>query len=46
MGRAVEARGQGTFKEAFVLEWQPELALELIHAGRWGTTVAAAAAAG
>ncbi len=26
-------------------EWFPELALELIHAGRWGTTVHAAAAA-
>ena len=35
----------GTFKEAFRLEWQPELALDLIHAGRWGTTVEAAAAA-
>jgi len=37
--------GLGTFKEAFRLEWQPELALELIHAGRYGTTVEAAAAA-
>ena len=35
----------GTFKEAFRLEWQPALALDLIHAGRWGTTVEAAAAA-
>ena len=36
---------RGTFKEAFRLEWQPALALDLIHAGRWGTTVEAAAAA-
>lgn len=44
-GARVAARGQGTFKEAFRLEWYPELELELIHAGRWGTTVAAAAEA-
>ena len=44
-GSLVESRGQGTFKESFRLEWYPELALELIHAGRWGTTVAAAAEA-
>ena len=44
-GEPVEARGLGTFKEAFVLEWQPALELELIHAGRWGTTVQTAAAA-
>ena len=37
--------GLGTFKEAFELEWHPGLALDLIHAGRWGTTVEAAAAA-
>jgi len=44
-GSPIESRGQGTFKEAFRLEWYPELALDLIHAGRWGTTVHAAAAA-
>ena len=38
-GAPIASRGQGTFKEAFRLEWYPELALELIHAGRWGTTV-------
>jgi hypothetical protein len=37
--------GLGTFKEAFRLKWQPGLAVDLIHAGRWGTTVEAAAAA-
>jgi hypothetical protein len=43
-GAPVASRGQGTFKEAFRLEWYPELALDLIHAGRWGTTVEVAAA--
>jgi hypothetical protein len=43
-GTPVEVRSaRGTFREAFRLEWRPELALDLIHAGRWGTTVAAAA---
>ena len=47
MGRRPRTRAAalGTFKEAFRLEWQPALALDLIHAGRWGTTVEAAAAA-
>jgi hypothetical protein len=45
-GQPVEVSGaRGTFREAFRLEWQPELALDLIHAGRWGTTVADAALA-
>lgn len=44
-GEPVEARGLGTFKEAWRLEWQPSLAVDLIHAGRWGTTVEAAAGA-
>lgn len=44
-GEPVEARGLGTFKEAWRLEWQPSLAVDLIHAGRWGTTVEAAAEA-
>jgi len=44
-GTRVASRGLGTFKETFRLEWYPELDLELIHAGRWGTTVAAAAQA-
>src|SRR6185503_8997405 len=44
-GSPTASRGQGTFKESFHLEWYPELALALIHAGRWGTTVDAAATA-
>src|SRR4051794_23515872 len=45
-GRPAGVSGaRGTFREAFRLEWRPELALDLIHAGRWGTTVEAAARA-
>ena len=37
LGRApADARGTGTFKEAWRLEWQPELALALIDAGPLG----------
>ncbi|MCU1433692.1 MAG: hypothetical protein JWR71_417 [Pseudarthrobacter sp.] len=38
-------RTTGTFKEAWTLRWQPELAVAVVEAGRYGTTVAAAAAA-
>ncbi|MDR6417085.1 DUF5682 family protein [Pseudarthrobacter sulfonivorans] len=38
-------RTTGTFKEAWTLLWQPELAVAVVDAGRYGTTVAAAAAA-
>jgi hypothetical protein len=38
-------RTTGTFKEAWTLSWQPELAVAVVEAGRYGTTVAAAAAA-
>ncbi len=34
---------QGTFHEDWLLRWQPELALAVIEAGRWGNTVAEAA---
>ena len=34
----------GTFKEAWELEWRPELAVAVIEAGLFGTTVASAAA--
>lgn len=39
------ARGKGTFKEAWRLQWKPEFAIKLIEAGAWGNTVAQAAAA-
>lgn len=35
----------GTFKEAWVLEWRPELAVTVIEASLYGTTVESAAAA-
>src|SRR3954468_10956945 len=35
----VEARGLGTFKEAFRLDCHPGRAVALIHAGRWGPPV-------
>lgn len=38
-------RTTGTFKEAWTLLWRPELALSLVEASRYGTTVASAAAA-
>ncbi|MFI0739618.1 DUF5682 family protein [Streptomyces sp. NPDC021100] len=37
--------GLGTFREAWRLSWQPELAVRLAEAGVWGTTVEAAATA-
>ena len=37
--------GKGTFKEAWKLEWKPELSLAIIEAGRWGNTLTDAAAA-
>jgi hypothetical protein len=45
-GTEADAGGTtGTFKEAWELEWHPELAVAVIEAGLFGTTVAAAAAA-
>jgi hypothetical protein len=38
-------RTTGTFKEAWVLEWRPELALDVLDAGLHGTTVESAATA-
>ncbi|MGY3087231.1 hypothetical protein ACVWYF_000257 [Hymenobacter sp. UYAg731] len=35
---------RGTFHEMWTLEWEPEMALAVIEAGRWGNTVLAAAA--
>lgn len=39
-----EVAGTGTFKEAWTLAWRPELAVRLIEASVWGTTIPAAAA--
>ena len=38
-------RTTGTFKESWTLQWRPELAVDLVEAGVWGTTIAAAASA-
>lgn len=37
-------RTTGTFKESWTLEWRPELAVDLVEASIWGTTIAVAAA--
>ena len=38
-------RSTGTFREAWSLRWQPELAVAVVAASLWGTTVASAASA-
>lgn len=38
-------RGTGTFHETWTLQWRPELAVEIIDAALWGTTVESAATA-
>lgn len=42
---AETGRTTGTFKEAWTLRWQPELAVAVVEASRYGTTLEAAAAA-
>ncbi len=42
-GTPLEESGLGTFKESWVVQWQPEFALALIDASTWGSTVEAAA---
>ncbi len=44
-GTVTVARGEGTFKEAWRLRWQPEYLVSLIERARYGTTVQAAASA-
>lgn len=46
-GTATEdtVQSTGTFRETWALRWRPELAVAIIDAAQWGTTVAAAAAA-
>ena len=38
-------RGAGTFHETWTLRWRPELAVDIIDAAVWGTTVESAATA-
>lgn len=40
-----EVAGRGTFRETWQSSWRPELALALIEAAGWGTTVQSAATA-
>ncbi len=40
-----EVRNTGTFRETWSLQWQPELAIAVIEASRWGTTIESAAEA-
>jgi hypothetical protein len=42
---ADRVRGAGTFHETWSLRWRPELAVTVIDAAPWGTTVATAASA-
>jgi hypothetical protein len=42
---ADQVRGSGTFHETWTLRWRPELAVAVIDAARWGTTIATAAVA-
>ncbi|GIE88763.1 DUF5682 family protein [Actinoplanes regularis] len=42
---ATGRRGTGTFREEWVLRWQPEFAVRLVEGSMWGTTVAGAATA-
>jgi hypothetical protein len=45
-GRPTDAgRSTGTFKEAWLLEWEPEFAVAIVEAGLYGTTVVDAAEA-
>ena len=42
-GTVTVASGEGTFKEAWRLHWQPEFMVSLIERARYGTTVGSAA---
>ncbi|MGW2615436.1 DUF5682 family protein [Streptomyces sp. NPDC001500] len=45
-GEPAASRGStGTFRETWLLRWEPELAVRVAEAGVWGTTVLAAATA-
>lgn len=44
-GKPTEVSGKGTFKEQWRLQWNPELAIDIIDKGNWGNTVEAAATA-
>lgn len=43
--REDEVRAMGTFRETWTLRWQPELAVAIVDAALWGTTISDAATA-
>ncbi|MEV6767027.1 DUF5682 family protein [Nocardia sp. NPDC051030] len=40
-----QVRNTGTFRETWKLQWRPELAISVVEAARWGTTLRTAAEA-
>ncbi|MCU1643641.1 MAG: hypothetical protein JWN03_3916 [Nocardia sp.] len=40
-----QVRNTGTFRETWTLQWRPELAIAVVEAARWGTTLRIAAEA-
>jgi hypothetical protein len=43
-GKPQQVQGKsGTFHEVWQLQWRPEMALQVLEAGRWGNTILAAA---
>lgn len=40
-----QVRTTGTFRETWTLQWRPELAISIVEAARWGTTLRTAAEA-
>ncbi|MGW4356862.1 DUF5682 family protein [Nocardia sp. NPDC004582] len=40
-----QVRNAGTFRETWTLRWRPELAISIVEASRWGTTLRSAAEA-
>lgn len=38
-GEPEDTSGQGTFKEAWILQWQPEFAVQIVVSSVWGNTV-------
>ncbi|GAB4588529.1 DUF5682 family protein [Nocardia sp. IFM 10818] len=40
-----QVRNTGTFRETWTLQWRPELAVAVVEAARWGTTLQTAAEA-
>ena len=37
--KRIMVRSKGTFKEAWAMQWRPEMLIELIERGTWGNTV-------